>query len=419
MELRDEWSAITGAATSSDTIKVNVSAEGARITKTWRVALLVQGDVLVGISLVRRVMRSGEFDLLIQIRQVAELAPPVAIDDLLIALPAGYADKWRTARNWNGILPPATGRRVGEGLESLRPGVAVKLRELIESLESGRDELSEAQVLVREQRDAVALGIELASIDSSDAIGRADPDDEVPFLRGLDGASAREDAHLRHDANLFASWMAAESEHVDVWRFQDPRASHRRVTILYADKGPLEILTGTDLIYYREETKAFVLVQYKRMRREGTSMYYRPDAQLEIEIERFEALGLQDSPAASVGEARLSSSPFYLKLVEPDIARPEGNRLSKGMYFPLELFNLVRASSAVIGPQGGVRIGYENAQRYITNGQFVDLVQESWIGTRGASSAALESLVHDALRGNRGLVVVADERDPGVVQRRP
>jgi hypothetical protein len=122
-------------------------------------------------------------------------------------------------------------------------------------------------------------------------------------------------------------------------------------------------------------------------------------------------LSLVDSPPSSVRDVRLSSGPFYIKLVDPDIARPEGNRLSTGMYFPLELFEMVRQDENVKGKRGGVAIGWHNAMRYLTNGEFISLVGGSWIGTRGGASTELSDLIRATLANNRGLVVVVDESE--------
>jgi hypothetical protein len=419
LQPRDPWQAIVDHAEYSGSIKVNLDAEDLRLTKTWRIALILEGEQLVGVALARRNSRSGAFDVLVSLREIFTIESPLGVAELLDALPAGYAERWQGAVSWNGQLPPATGNHVLAALKELRPQLKKVLNSLRSLLEQDGPSPSAARLNMREQRDAVALGLEMAGLDSREALG-PDATGDVPFLRGLQNAMAREDAQLRHDAERFANWMKIDSRIVDVWKFEDPVWSGRRVTVLYADKGPLETLTGTDLIYYREETRAFVLVQYKRMTPTGGGLFYRPDAQLDLEIERFEKLGLQDSPATAVGEVRLSPAPFYLKLVEPDITRPEGNHLAKGMYFPLDLFQLLRGSSQTLGPNGGVRIGWSNAQRYITNGQFVALVQESWIGTRGNASDVLEQIIHNSLAGGSGLVIVSDETERAKVGgRRP
>lgn len=408
---REMWNDIVPHAGSDRAIRLNLPAAEFKITKTRRLALVTQGSQLVGLALARKESRSGAFDSLVSLKELSQIDPPLDLAELLGVLPNGFAERWNGALSWNGILPPATGKRVLQAIEQLRPELADVLSALVAILQRVIEEPSTETVEKREQRDAVALGLEMAGIDSLLALGEGDPPEDVPFLRGLEGATAREDSILRHDAARFAGWMEIESAVVDVWRFEDPVWSARRVTVLYADKTPLETRTGTDLIYFREDTKAFILVQYKRMVDGADGLHYRPDSQLDLEIERFEALGLLDSPATSVAEVRLSAAPFYIKLVEPDITRPEGNHLAKGMYFPLELFQLLRTSPLTRGPRGGVLIGWHTAQRYITNTQFVALVQESWIGTRGAASDAIERIIHDSLSGGRSLVVVSDESD--------
>lgn len=81
------------------------------------------------------------------------------------------------------------------------------------------------------------------------------------------------------------------------------------------------------------------------------------------------ALDLRGAPAKSLDEFRLAPEPFYVKLVEPDMRRPEGNRLTPGMYFPLTLFELLMKEDSSLGPRDGVALGWDNARRYLSNGE--------------------------------------------------
>ncbi|MBO0983886.1 hypothetical protein [Rathayibacter sp. SD072] len=419
VDVREPWERFDGIV-EGEIVRINVPGDFLRATRTWRIALLVQVDEIMGLALVRKQKRSGDFDILLEVSNLRAFDPPIEMSKVESRMTTGRRDNFSSARLWNGIVPPATWASLLAQIEVLRPGASQILDQLSAVLATRNADNRPSPALAREQRDAVALGLEIAGIDSRTALpSEADTDATVPFLANLGSSTTREDAILRADAQKFADWIELDSGQYDVWRFEDPR-SDQRVTVLYADKTELEKVTGTDLIYYREQTKAFVLVQYKRMSAERGvgKVGYRPDKQLNAEIARMEKLDLQDSPPKAVAEARLSAEPFYIKLVNPTVDKPDGNRLSKGMYFPLSLFLLVQAGDETKGKNGGTRITWDNADRYLTNGLFVALVQESWIGTRGSASHVLSEIIAETLSNNRGLVVVVDDSDYASAPRR-
>jgi hypothetical protein len=211
-----------------------------------------------------------------------------------------------------------------------------------------------------------------------------------------------------------------EGQIYDVVEFVDPDDSNRKMTIAYADKEPLERVTGTDLIYFRHENPGYVLVQYKRMKRrtgEGDPLewLYRPDSQLTEEIRRMRQISLSGS-SRGVDQWRLSQEPFYVKLCEDDMERPEGGKLTKGMYFPLGLFEEILDSPKILGPRGGKGIGWHNAQRWLSNTGFVELLRDGWIGSVGDVTVQVTALVQNALEGDRGVILARD--DSGVPNSR-
>lgn len=193
------------------------------------------------------------------------------------------------------------------------------------------------------------------------------------------------------------------------------------MTVVYTDKEPLEKLTGTDLIYYRSTHPGFVLVQYKRMERlpaqNGMAEWgYRPDSQLEKDFERMRAW-LSDESTSDPDEWRLSQEPFYFKLVENNMRRPEGNKLVKGMYFPRPLFELLQHSDRIKGPRGGKVIGWRNAERYLEKDEFVSLLQRGWIGSTADVTQRLNSIVKHALERKRGVFLVRDDTDAEIANQ--
>jgi hypothetical protein len=144
---------------------------------------------------------------------------------------------------------------------------------------------------------------------------------------------------------------------------------------------------------------------------------YRPDTQLFTEIERMRRINRRGQAPNAEGW-RLSAEPFYVKLIEDSKLRPEHNRLVRGMYFPLDLFELTLADRRIRGERGGLRIGWHNAPRYLTNTEFLLLLQKAFIGSTGVTTAELTTLINQVVAGGRGAVVVRDETPPTVDRRR-
>jgi hypothetical protein len=148
------------------------------------------------------------------------------------------------------------------------------------------------------------------------------------------------------------------------------------------------------------------MVQYKRM----VDGKYRPDSQLDKQIRRMHDLlvGTADQ-CVDIDDFRLLSSPFFIKLVESDMRRPEGNRLASGMYFPPPLFELLLGDARIEGPRGGKVITWENASRYLTNTLFLGLLKGFWIGSTKERAAQIDSHIRSSLDDQRGVVIARDD----------
>jgi hypothetical protein len=174
------------------------------------------------------------------------------------------------------------------------------------------------------------------------------------------------------------------------------------------NKGP-EATLGVDVIYYHEERKAFVLVQYKKMRKEGRAnrLSYRPDTRLAGQLERMRKL--DERSAGIVGDFPLLSTPCWLKLCDPS---PKVDRLDewiRGMYLAREYFEELLEGRK--GLRGGVRLGYDNVPRHVTNTLFVDLVRDGWIGTRGTATDEVMTAVRESLAADRAVMLGVQTRN--------
>jgi hypothetical protein len=166
-----------------------------------------------------------------------------------------------------------------------------------------------------------------------------------------------------------------------------------------ANRTAVEHTLGVDVVYWNEQRSSFVLVQYKKLRREGndnegtTQPEYRPDHNLGGELERMRQVDARCTPQP--GDFRLLSTPCWLKLCNPSGRVGDASDLIKGMYFAREHFEeLIRTCR---GPKGGTVITYENSTRHLSNTLFIELVQDGWIGSSGSASDQIRDIVRESI----------------------
>ena len=386
-------------------------AEPPATRATRRLCIVATEQHLIAFGLITSLGGAGDIDTAVRVTEVEPLVRPLTILEILERVSSRTRASVSAPLNAAGPLTPVAGTEfltaasaadddVRRILAILRPKVGTR----------GRQLSSVDQQTMEEQRDAVALGLEIAGLDSRRLVPSAERQTEpAPFLNAVptDATGTSEASIIRTDSRTFEDWIPEEADIHDVVIFRDPRDSRRQVTVLYADKERAERVLGTDLIYYRKERPGYVVVQYKRMRHHANSPHakwrFRPDDQMEKEIQRMRALAIPPT-ASDAEEWRLSPDPFFFKLV-PDLrARPPEHRLSEGMYLPLGYLEALLQS-----PTLGKTIGYHNAGRWFSNTQFVELMTSGFIGSSGKLTGDLTELISQSLQGGRGAVVVRDE----------
>jgi hypothetical protein len=383
-------------------------------TKTKRLTLVAVGIEIVAVALSNRLRRSGDLDEEVRFYEVYDLGAPVSFHQLLEQLSQRYRHWVNSALEHGGVLPLHSSEEMFKVLFSLRPeceNVVRRLRSLLSPYSTAF-----RRTLLEEQRDTIALALEAAGIESRGVLTAwSEPLADAPFLAGLSSEPVSEAALIRHDANHFSDWLRIDGRIHDVVEFVDRDDPFRRITVTYADKEGLETSTGTDLVYYRHHSPGYVLVQYKRMKRNSSGKWrYWPDAQFGKQLNVMKSLELKysdDSP--TLADWRLSGESFYVKLCEDRMNRPEGNRLVPGMYFPVSLFELLVKRRDEVEPKG---IGWDTAERYLSNGQFLELLRHGWIGSSGKRTAQLASLINETLASGRSVTIARDETDPHKAQ---
>ena len=233
----------------------------------------------------------------------------------------------------------------------------------------------------------------------------------------LKGVRIREDAVIEHDARVVPGFTITDSCVTGRAYFKN---GGDHLEIITANKRPLEEVLGVDLIYINRTLSNVVLVQYKMLEQEGsgdkTRWVYRPDTQLEKELNRMRKFVIDDSD--QVSSYRLNSQAFYMKLVKRD-----SGQLTASATIPLDHFEGLLVSPEHQGARGAVCLDYKALSgRYLRNQTFIDLVSSGYIGTQDAELESWEALIDSVIDGDRAVIAAIQsssgsdyERDAGLV----
>lgn len=343
----------------------------------------------------------------------------VPINDLLAALPKRFQTHGLSTEGANRVSPRLWEELLA-GISKLCPAVGPelpKLRKLISEVEDGR--MRRHGGLEVFERDAIASAIETfgGTKLSKQVLRSADPADssQVPasFLQRLKQVSLREDTQIVHDAATFPGLEVAQRYIVGAVELTNMHGE--RLTILNCNRQPLEQTLGVDLIYYAHAYDSFVLVQYKRMTHQADrGPAYRPSRDHNYERELARMCEVENWLAANASEhtarladSRLSSQPLFFKLCESKARAALDEGMVSGMYVPLPLWQQFMQSSEARGKRGGIAVGWNNAPRHFSNGDFTKLLRRGWIGSSGRQSELLSRIVEEVLASHHMLVFAA------------
>lgn len=310
-----------------------------------------------------------------------------------------------------GLLPPKTSQAVLSALVQIYPASKrIVDRALKSNLNPIRDLSEEKQFFFQQQQDSVLMSLDLAGLDRKTFL-RPDFDlSKAPmsYLAGLAEVRLREGAMLTNDSSRMPGFDKVRDWVQNAKTFSDGKTT---LTIHLVHEQPLEGLVGTDLIYYNETYKSFVMVQYKAMEKEGSDHVFRlPDEDLDREIYKMLMFAVQleeieNSQRDDPRSYRMNLNPFFLKFCPRVVPEPDKIDLIPGMYLPLEYWLKLEQSSALGGKHGGMALRYDNAGRYLTNTDFTALVRNAWVGTHLDQTAVLEKVILKTLETGRAITL--------------
>lgn len=340
------------------------------------------------------------------------LAKPVRFRTLINRAPSRVRAHLRKILPAGGRLPPASLSAVIDTLIKLEPELARRLARFSNSRAELLSRLTPAaRMNFAIQKETLATALEFAQMGTEDLMTWAPAEGEQrSFLQGLPQAYVREDAMLAADFSTVPGFKAIGTLPFAAKVFQDLENPDIRLTVIMANRLPLEEQTGADLIYYTETYRSFVMVQYKAMDKGsgGPEFRWRPKDQLADEIERMDqllaALGAQPEDRTP-GSFRLHSNPFFLKLCPRIIFNPDDKGLFKGMYLPLDLWKSLANHPVTQGPRGGRFVNFANVGRRLTKDEFVTLVANAWVGTTVPQSSLLEEVIRSTLETGKSVTI--------------
>lgn len=378
------------------------------------------------LGLASRGVRAGTAVRRLNVWSILPLAEPVSTDAILSILDSRVTSKAQHRLTRGGLMPPATFSAIVEALGNL----SAESRAVLDRFRQSRAERirrisDRARESLAVQQQATLTSLAIAGFDRKELQEWAPPEVGPPssFLDGLPSARLREDPMVINDLTRIPGFELIRTLPYSAAIFQSPT---ERLTVVLANRLPLEEQTGTDLIYFNETFKSFVLVQYKAMERSGgeEAEFRLPSTQLDEEIRRMEHL-LRSLRACAPNDNRdgfrLTENPFFLKLCPRMVFHPDSVGLVPGMYLPLDYWTLLVGNPGLEGPRGGRRVTYQNVGRYFDNTEFINLVAKAWVGTNANQSAVLEAVIRDVVgTGQTVTIAIKTEAilpsDPSVSQ---
>lgn len=381
------------------------------------VCFIVHARKITHVGLGRRGTRAGTGLSRLNIDRVEKLQEPLSAQKIINRLPKRNAGSVQKRFKSGGLLTDKGFAAVIDVIRQLASQASTLLDRFSQTrIERLRRLSSKARDSLAQQKEAVLTALSIAGL-SREPVQEWSPPEGTPvsFLDGLPNARLREDQMIINDLMKIPGFTLIQ-DRVSVTGaavFESEETSER-LTVILANRLPLEEQTGTDLIYFNETFQSFVMVQYKAMEREDgpngvpQAVFRLPNSQLAEEITRMDALlaSIQACPVnASHHGYRLTENPFFLKLCSRLVFNPDDVGLVPGMYLPLDYWKLLVQNPGIQGPRGGLRVTFENTGRHLDNSSFTTIVSKAWVGTTPSQSDVLKEAIRQTLETGKAVAI--------------
>jgi hypothetical protein len=336
-----------------------------------------------------------------------QLEQPFSIDDIQNAIP-NKLQRYFKRQTSIGIsaFSPKVYQALNDYIRKINPSLLTSINQL-------KNEISDTPTkykghsaeIIAHEKDAISLALRISGFTDYDIPPWNQESDTAPFLRGYDNIVLREDPMVIHDSQVFGDWEKISQFVVGAAEFV--KDGHK-LTIMNVNRHKIEETLGVDLLMYHHTYKSYVLIQYKRMIKDGESLSYRPgDMSYAAEIRRMESFQKQSQTIAGSkpNDYRLNDDFFYFKLCPADIKEPLSTKMITGMYIPLCYWNILLSSDSTLGEKGGRKLSYSNVDRYINNTLFTELMQSGWIGNQVSDTELITNQIQESIAGGNSLVL--------------
>jgi hypothetical protein len=338
------------------------------------------------------------------------LKTPIPLDQLLENTPKKNKPYLGKRFTFGGLLTEKGFKAMADAIRKVAPQVSPLLDRYGQERQERIHKLSrEVRQALAYQKEAVKTALSIAGIDRH-SLQEWSPTDNQPvsFLDGLPSVRLREDPMVVHDLMHLPGFEMLKTYPYGAAVFESSTA---QLTVILANRQPLEEQTGTDLIYFNETFQSFVMVQYKAMDKKNSGparFYLSGDRKLPQEIARMDVLANQltsYTPNTSHQGFRLTENPFFIKICSRIVFDPDDIGLIPGMYLPLAYWKLLETSPDILGERGGKQITYENVGRYMDNTEFITVVAKAWVGTTPSQSTILQEAIRQTLENGKAVTV--------------
>ncbi len=349
--------------------------------------------------------------------KMVALPKPVAVAKLRASLKGPRVGIAKNALKTGGHLPPKAFQAVMDALRRLDRDAFRVAQGLFDRERRERHPLPEqSRINWGLQRDAVITALDIAKIPRGQLSVPPQPPPDTPtrvnsIFDALGEIHGLEDILVMHDLDGTPGWDAIRTHRYPAKTFQ---SGETVLTVVLANKLPLERQLGVDLIYVNETLKCVVFVQYKVMQGADGEEGDRPDPQLQEEIQRMDRVAellarVPQDPGCD--SYRLGGEPFFLKFCKA-VLEHRDTGMVPGHYLPLGFWKRVAVDPRVRGPKGGVKITPSNLPRYFTATDFKDLVARGWVGTTGLQAEVIVPVIQEIIESGRTVALAIKSEKP-------
>jgi len=373
------------------------------------ICFIADSEKITHIGIGKKGLSAGTELSKFEITDIFDLEKDILFSDAILSSPSAVKSHLKEKLNSGGLVATKSLETLVDYTLTLSPKLSSlidklsgeRLKKILRYPEAMRHSLSE-------QKEALLTALNIANIDRTIIGGWDVPENNIPesFLDGLESVKLREDSMIINDLNNFPGFDLVKSTHYSSCLFQNKSTT---LTVVLANRLPLEELIGTDLIYCNEELACFIMIQYKVMEKDNDSYSFRiPNKQFTEELDRMGKLTklLQEEKSLeNLMDFRFNENPFFIKLCPRINIDPEVISLSKGMYIPLDYVNMLTKDSSIKGARGGKKLSYNTVGRYLDNPVFKNIVSGGWIGTNYNQSNILKKVIKETIENGRSAVI--------------